>query len=110
MKLKKRILSVVAIMMLATGITAYAAECPACEASNVHAECRTEGQHLWHNSYQHIKEYTVGGVLKRETCTVSCSEDRISWVCPNGHGVVSTMIHHQELHTCNACTDLDYYK
>lgn len=110
MKFRKRILPIMVIMMLTTGLTAYAAECPACEASNVHAECTTTGEHLWNSSYQHIKEYTVGGVLIRETCTVSCSEDRISWICPRGHGVVSSMIRHQELHSCDACTDLDYYK
>ncbi len=110
MKFKKRILPVVAIMMLATGITAHAAKCPSCERFGVHVECITQGEHLWNSSYQHVKDYTVAGVLLHETCTVSCSEDKEYGICPNGHGVMYTMTRHKELHSCDACTDLDYYK
>lgn len=109
MRFKKRFLLVMMVIILTTGITAYAANCPACERANVETVCTTQGEHLWHNSYQHTKEYSVDGDLKSEICTVSCSEEKIYWICPKGHGVTSTMIHHQELHSSEHCTDLNYY-
>lgn len=46
MKYGKRLVPVMVVLMLAMGITASAAECPACEASHVQAQCRMECEHL----------------------------------------------------------------
>lgn len=110
MNYRKKVLSVLIVMILSIGITAKAATCPACDASHVHAECRKMGQLLNNNTYQHSKAYSEGGVLKYNRCTVVCLEEKVSWVCPYGHGIISTITHYQEMHTCSYCTDLDYYK
>lgn len=109
--MKKRIisLSVALAAFLATSITVLAAVCPACESSGVQATCKSYGEHLWHNTKQHTVHYSENGVLKTETCTITTSEDKVWWVCPNGHGTVSTMTHHKETHSNSHCNSLDYY-
>lgn len=110
MKTKKiLLLSVLLATFLTSGITALAAACPACESSNVQAECTQRNEHMWNSTTSHTVQYSEGGVLKTEKCTKYLSEDRVSWVCPNGHGVVLTKIHHKETHSNSHCTNLDYY-
>lgn len=109
MKRKTILLSVALATFLATSITVLAASCPACEASGVQATCTMNSQHLWHQAKQHTVEYSENGVLKTETCTITFSEDKVSWVCPNGHGTVSSMTHHKETHSGSHCNNLDYY-
>ncbi len=108
---KKRLilLSTMLAVFIATGITALAANCPACEASHVEAVCKTYGEHLWHNTASHTVDYSEGGVLKHETCTIRYSEDKVTWVCPNGHGTVMTQYHYKEIHSSSRCNSLDYY-
>ena len=111
MKKKKKLLLSIAVMVssLTIGTTAYAANCPSCEASHVQVQCTSVGEHLWHDSYSHTKQYSVDGVLVSETCNVFRSEDKVSWICPRGHGVISIQYHYVESHSCEECTDLDYY-
>lgn len=97
------------IVLGTAGLTAYAANCPACEASGVEASCISNGTHLWHSTTTHTVSYSEGGVLKTVTCTVYKSEDSVTWSCPRGHGDVFTQKHYIENHSCNYCTDLDYY-
>lgn len=108
---KRKIFAVLcaAIVSLSTGITAFAANCPACEASGVQASCISNGTHLWHSTTTHTVAYSEGGVLKTVQCTVTKSEDSVTWSCPRGHGTVFTQRHYVEKHSCNYCTDLDYY-
>lgn len=112
MKMRKKkivLLSIVMAAFLSTGITALAMSCPACEASNVQATCISQGQNLGHSTQTHTVSYSENGVLKHNTCTYSISDDKVSWICPNGHGVVSSMIHHKEIHSDSHCISLDYY-
>lgn len=46
---------------------------------------------------------------QKVNCTVSCSVDKVSWVCHNGHGTIYTQYHHVERHTCSHCEGMDYY-
>ena len=94
---------------LVFGATANAADCPACEAAGVHNQMYTQGTQLWNQSNYHIKEYSEGGVLYRDNCFKTVAEERIDWLCPVGHGIITSKIHHTEFHTSTHCTDLDYY-
>lgn len=49
--------------------------------------------------------------MKQEECQKMVTEDEVKWECPNGHGVISTKIHHVETHTSSHCKndELDYY-
>lgn len=102
-------LSVLFTVFLTMGITTLAATCPACEQYDVQAECIQYGQHLWDHTAYHTIDYTENGIKKSEECRINYIEDQVWWVCPNGHGTISTKKHYQELHSSSLCRDLDYY-
>ncbi len=95
--------------VLIFGCVANASPCPVCEMAGTHTELQTYGMPLWQQSYNHVKKYTIGGVLYQENCTYVIAEEHIDWVCPNGHGTITSKTHHTETHTCSYCTNLDYY-
>ncbi len=111
MKNKKIVLTAVSVAAFLTmSITALAATCPSCATYGTEATLKSYGEHLWHNTGHHTVDYSdQNGVLHHESCTISYSEDKVSWVCPNGHGTVSTQIHHKEIHSNSHCNSLDYY-
>lgn len=97
------------VSVLTFGTMVNAAACPACEMAGVHTEMQTYGTHLWHHSYYHLAEYSIDEVLYQEDCNYVISEDKVDWVCPKGHGLISTMTHHTETHSCSHCNNLSYY-
>lgn len=115
MRKNKVVLLLAALMLfLTTGITALAASvpanCPSCAAYGVVATLKSQGEHLWHRTGNHTVDYSdENGVLHHEACTISYSEDKVSWVCPNGHGTVASQVHHVENHSSSHCNSLDYY-
>lgn len=79
--------------------------CPYC-----YGTLKSYGEHLWHNTAQHTVNYSdENHVLRSESCTISYSEDKVLWVCPNGHGTISTKNHYVEKHSSSHCNSLDYY-
>ncbi|MCR5461055.1 MAG: hypothetical protein K6F51_14370 [Acetatifactor sp.] len=109
---KKKFICMLALLMtmvMVAGTSVYAAVCPACEAGGIHAECLVYETHLWDATTGHWAEYNIGVVHHKEWCTYHISENRIDWVCPNGHGTVSSAIHHYESHSCIYCGSNEYY-
>ena len=99
------------VTVLVFGDVVNAAACPPCELAGVNTELQTHGTHLWDHTYHHIKYYSVGGVLYHEECDYWISEDQVDWVCPAGHGLISSMIHHIEAHSSSHCVgdNKNYY-
>lgn len=111
MKRVKLFISMIAfVAVISTGIAVYAANCAPCEASGVHTELISCGERAWSRNYSHKVEYSEGGVHKWATCDVYEYEDRVGWLCPKGHGVVTAEIHHVANHSSSHCEDLDYYE
>ena len=108
---RKRLCALLVSVMtfLAIGITALAATCPYCANSGYDVTLQSTGEHLWDHVSTHTVQYSEGGVLKTESCTVTTTEDRDSYVCPKGHGVISSRTHHRETHSSKYCNDLDYW-
>ncbi len=81
-----------------------------CAIYGVDATLISNGEHLWTNHQSHTATYSENGVLKNEKCYITISEDKYTWTCPNGHGIVTTRVRHRESHTCKHCESLDYFK
>ncbi len=108
-KLKLFLISISCSILLFGGIEVFAANCPMCEQYGNNTQLYSTGNHLWDSTSQHMVRYSENGVLKQMSCTNTISEDEISWICTNGHGVVSRRIHHTENHSSGRCNNLDYY-
>ena len=109
-KTKLFFVSLLSVAMLSTGTVVYAAQCSMCAIYGVDATLITNGEHLWTNHQSHTATYSENGVLKNEKCYITISEDKYTWTCPNGHGIVTTRVRHRESHTCKHCESLDYFK
>lgn len=110
MKKKRFVLLAVALAtFLATGITVLAASCPACELFGVNTTLKQYGEPCWHRTASHTVRYSEDGVLKEEECRIYYNEDKVYWVCTNGHDTVTTQYHYKEIHSSSHCNSLDYY-
>lgn len=103
------LLSFLVGIIITGGILVYAANCAVCEEYGNYTELYSMGTHLWDSVSQHTVRYSENGIIKQMTCTITISEDRISWICPSGHGEVTSRTRHTEIHSSGRCIDLDYF-